>query len=89
VKEGEHMDEKGEKAAAELYRRAQAIALMRLYRDMEGHGPESMKEFKEWASQHAPKEVKPTKADCEVVNREYPDLALLAGPSNPDLSGEN
>lgn len=84
------MTKDGERAAAELYREAQAHALLRLYRRSEGHEAESLERFTEWRQQdHLPGRINPTGADIEAVEREHPDLAMRACRSNPFLSVEN
>ncbi len=84
------VDEASNAAAAELWRRAQAGALLRLYRESEGHSATSIEEFAAWAHR-LPKGFRnePTMADIDAAERERPDLAALARRSNPFLSGEN
>ena len=83
------MGKKSDEAAAKLYRLAQATAPLRLYREMEGREAESMETLAVRARQHYPKKVKPTEADYQAVIQEDPDLAVVAGRSNPFLSGKN
>ena len=83
------MDKKSEKAAADLYRLASAGAILRLYCEAHGHEAESVEAVYEWALQRGLKNVKPTDADYEGAIRENPELALIAGRSNPFLSGQN
>lgn len=70
-------DQKSEQAAAELYRLAQAAALLRRYRESEGHDAPSCEALAEWVQA----QIEPSPADYEAVNRAHPDLVLLAGRS--------
>lgn len=60
-------------AAADLYRLAQAEALLRLHA----------------AGRSAERPIKPREADHAAVARAHPELVALANRSNPHLSGEN
>jgi hypothetical protein len=83
-------DPKSDQAAAEMYRLAQAKALLRRYREETGQEPESLEALAAWAAEHPTKPWQPpTAADHETVAREHPELALLANRSNRYLSGAN
>ena len=73
---------KSEEAAAELYRMAQATALLRLYHEKHGPAHASSKAVTNWArSQPFRVPITPTDADIRAVEREHPDLVALArGP---------
>jgi hypothetical protein len=77
-------------AAAELYQLAQAHALIRMYRESEGHEPTSTKVLEEWCERRPrSKQLIPTDEDHEAVRRERPDLVRRAYPNIPDPSGNN
>jgi plasmid replication initiation protein len=82
-------DIESERAAAELYRLAQATALLRLYRDHEGREAQTCEEVSEWAQQHPEVSREQTDADFDAVSRRYPHLVAIANRSNPHLSEEN
>jgi hypothetical protein len=84
-------DPESTKAAAELYRLAQATALLRLYRESEGHEAPSTNALSTWLQRHPEisKPIRPTEADHQTVSLARPELAQLANRSNPYLSGAN
>jgi hypothetical protein len=81
--------------AAELYRLAQAGALLRLYEEHEGHPCASAQAMAAWVDTARKTgrlpagSIKPSAADLEQARRSHPELALLADRSNPHLSGSN
>ncbi len=84
-------DKKGLEAAAHLYRLAQAHALLRLYRESEGHDAPSCEALADWRRRTAPsgEKIQPADEDVAAIDREHPDLVALARRSNPHLFGEN
>jgi hypothetical protein len=84
-------DKKSLKAAAQLYRLAQARRLLRLYRESEGHDAPSAEALAAWRRRMAPsgEKIRPAGEDVAAIDREHPDLVALARRGNPHLSGEN
>ena len=84
-------DVESEQAAAKLQRLAEATALLRLYRESEGHDARSLDAVTAWAQRHPEigNPVTPSEEDHIAAAREHPELAALARRSNPYLSGEN
>jgi hypothetical protein len=77
-------DKKAMKAAADLYRLAQAYAMFREYRESEGHEPPSVDALVAWRHRHplSPGEkIRPTDEDYEAVKREHPELVRVADRS--------
>ncbi len=68
---------KKEQAAAELYRLAEATALLRMYREAYGHEPVSVQTVHEWAKRQ-PGPIEPTDADINEASRTHPELVAQA-----------
>jgi hypothetical protein len=60
-----------DEAAAELYRLAHATALLRMYREANGHEPDSVQAASKWAKRHGP--IEPTDVDYAEVARTHPE----------------
>jgi hypothetical protein len=78
-------DEESDKAAAHLYRLAQATALLRLYREAHGHHAQSTEALAAWIERRRRRSgtpVEPSREDFERVEREHPDLVALARRSD-------
>jgi hypothetical protein len=88
-------DPESKKAAAELHRLAQAAALLRLYEEHEGEPVESPAVLAAWVPRARSRgliargQIKPSSEDYAAIERSHPDLARVAGRSNPYLSGSN
>jgi hypothetical protein len=62
-------DPESDKAAAHLYRLAEATALLRMYKEIEGREAKSKKQLFAWLDRHPeiPRPIRPTAADCAVI----------------------
>jgi hypothetical protein len=70
-----------EAAAAQVFRLAQAHALLRLYRESVGRDAESTDDLLRWVAARPPEQkrpIEPTEADYEAARRENPLLAATA-----------
>ena len=78
------MDKERDQAAANLYRVAQATALLRLYSKSEGREAANPEILTEWLKNHPEvrRPIKPSRVDHKSVERARPDLASIAWRRN-------
>jgi hypothetical protein len=67
-----------QQAEAELYRLAQAEAMLRLFKQEKGYAARNIRELEAWVASASKKKFAPSKEDIKQVEQEHPELVQRA-----------